>query len=105
MAILSRSVRLADSVDRSATVSDSVGCFVNTLLLTAIFLLALRFELVGGDYPVKRPNKDTLALNGDGLTFRRISPRQFGTNSADFFLQDTEVTNEQYERYLKQQSE
>jgi iron(II)-dependent oxidoreductase len=35
------------------------------------------------------------------MTFRRISPRQYGTNSNDFFLLETEVTNEMYERFLK----
>ena len=35
------------------------------------------------------------------MTFRRVSPRQYGTDGKDFFLLETEVTNEMYERFLK----
>jgi formylglycine-generating enzyme required for sulfatase activity len=74
---------------------------VKRLLLSAILLLVITIDLQGESFPVSKPNNDTIILQRDGLTFRRISIRQLGTNSTDFFLLETEVTNEQYERYLK----
>ena len=35
------------------------------------------------------------------MTFRRISPRKYGTNAADFFLLETEVSNAMFARYLR----
>jgi formylglycine-generating enzyme required for sulfatase activity len=40
------------------------------------------------------------ALAVDGMVFRRISPKAYGIPGSDFYLLETEVTNEQYLRFL-----
>lgn len=47
---------------------------------------------------VARPDANTVVLVADAMTFRRVTSKK---GAADFFLLETEVTNEMYERYLK----
>jgi len=73
-----------------------------TLVLALILLgLWLAVGLAQGQPKAERPNTNVVILSQEKMTFRRISPRQYGTNAADFFLLESEVTNEMYQRYLK----
>ena len=47
-----------------------------------------------------RPDANTILLVTDSMTFRRVSPRKDGTNAVNYFMLETEVTNEMYARYL-----
>jgi len=44
--------------------------------------------------------KDSLTLENEDMTFRLISPAKYGKDDPDFYLLETEVTNDMYMRYL-----
>jgi formylglycine-generating enzyme required for sulfatase activity len=42
-----------------------------------------------------------IRLDGHDMSFRRVSPRQYGYDRSDFYMLETEVTNAVYARYLR----
>ncbi len=79
-----------------------LACVSKTVIATAILVgVSSVIVLAGGQLAVQRPNKEAIVLTDERMTFRRISPRQYDTNAFDFFLLESEVTNEMYQRFLK----
>jgi formylglycine-generating enzyme required for sulfatase activity len=72
---------------------------INTILLICLFLqVVCATEAHAG---AAATNSRTIVLPKEGMTFRRISPIEYGTNIPAFFLLETEVTNEMYEQFLR----